>query len=127
MTIYIVSMSTTQGPHGPTVNMWYFKDHQEGLDEFTECKKSLSEDPSTILLVRLDTDTMTEEVWKMYDHLRPGFHTITSGQWGTSEEESKVLLRKEVVKELRRWEKKTDLRPSQVRRVEILKMGLTTI
>jgi hypothetical protein len=69
----------------------------------------------------------TEEVWKMYDHLRPGFHTITAGQWSTSEEESIVLLRKEVVKELRRWEKKTDLRPSQVRRVEILKMGLTTL
>jgi hypothetical protein len=63
----------------------------------------------------------------MYDHLRPGFHTITAGQWSTSEEESIVLLRKEVVKELRRWEKKTDLRPSQVRRVEILKMGLTTL
>ena len=75
----------------------------------------------------LKVEGTTEEVWKMYDHLRPGFHTITSGQWGTSEEESKVLLRKEVVKELRRWEKKTDLRPSQVRRVEILKMGLTTL
>ena len=67
MTIYIVSMSTTQGPHGPTVNMWYFKDHQEGLDEFTECTKSLSEDPSTILLVRLNTDTMTEEVLESFE------------------------------------------------------------
>jgi hypothetical protein len=75
----------------------------------------------------LQVEGTTEDVWKMYDHLRPGFHTIASGQWGTSEEESKVLLRKEIVKELRRWEKKTDLRPSQVRRVEILKMGLTTI
>ena len=74
----------------------------------------------------LQVEGTTEDVWKMYDHLRPGFHTIASGQWGTSEEESKVLLRKEIVKELRRWEKKTDLRPSQVRRVEILKMGLTT-
>ena len=75
----------------------------------------------------LQVEGTTEDVWKMYDHLRPGFHTIASGQWGTSEEESKVLLRKEIVKELRRWEKKTDLRPSQVRRVEILKMGLTTL
>jgi len=41
-------------------------------------------------------------------------------------EESYSLLRKEIIKELRRWEKKTDLRPSQVRRVEILKMGLTS-
>ena len=67
MTIYIVSMSTTQGPYGPTVNMTYHKDHQDALDEFTECTKSLSEDPSTILLVRLDTDTMTEEVLNSFE------------------------------------------------------------
>jgi len=67
MTIYIVSMSTTQGPYGPTVNMTYHKDHQDALDEFTECTKSLSEDPSTILLVRLDTDTMTEEVLESFE------------------------------------------------------------
>jgi hypothetical protein len=74
----------------------------------------------------LQVEGTTEDVWKMYDHLRPGFHTITSGQWGDSVEESYSLLRKEIIKELRRWEKKTDLRPSQVRRVEILKMGLTS-
>ena len=67
MTIYIVSTSTTQGPYGPTVNMTYHKDHQDALDEFTECTKSLSEDPSTILLVRLDTDTMTEEVLESFE------------------------------------------------------------
>jgi len=67
MTIYIVSTSTTQGPYGPTVNMTYHKDHQDALDEFTECTKSLSEDPSTILLVRLDTDTMTEEVLNSFE------------------------------------------------------------
>ena len=67
MTIYIVSMSTTQGPYGPTVNMTYHRDHQEALDEFTECTKSLSEDPSTILLVRLNTDTMTEEVLESFE------------------------------------------------------------
>ena len=67
MTIYIVSMSTTQGPYGPTVNMTYHRDHQEALDEFTECTKSLSEDPSTILLVRLNTDTMTEEVLNSFE------------------------------------------------------------
>ena len=75
----------------------------------------------------LKVEGTTEEVWKMYDHLRPGFHMIASGQWGNSEEESKDLLRKEVVKELRRWEKKTDLRPSQVRRVDLLKVGLTQV
>lgn len=67
MTIYIVSMSTTQGPYGPTVNMTYHRDHQDALDEFTECTKSLSEDPSTILLVRLNTDTMTEEVLESFE------------------------------------------------------------
>ena len=67
MTIYIVSMSTTQGPYGPTVNMTYHRDHQDALDEFTECKKSLSEDPSTIILVRLNTDTMTEEVLNSFE------------------------------------------------------------
>ena len=60
MIIYIVSMSTTQGPYGPTVNMTYHRDHQDALDEFTECTKSLSEDPSTILLVKVDGETMTE-------------------------------------------------------------------
>jgi hypothetical protein len=83
MTIYIVSMSTTQGPHGPTVNMWYFKDHQEGLDEFTECKKSLSEDPSTILLVRLNTDTMTEEVLESFE----GTEEDYMDQWGQDYED----------------------------------------
>ena len=67
MTIYIVSMSTTQGPYGPSVNMTYHRDHQDALDEFTECQKSLSEDPSTILLVRLNTDTMTEEVLDSFE------------------------------------------------------------
>ena len=67
MTIYIVSMSTTQGPYGPSVNMTYHRDHQDALDEFTECQKSLSEDPSTILLVRLNTDTMTEEVLESFE------------------------------------------------------------
>ena len=32
MVIYIVSMSTTQGPYGPTVNMTYHRDHQDALD-----------------------------------------------------------------------------------------------
>jgi hypothetical protein len=67
MNVYIVSMSTTQGPYGPTVNMTYHRDHQDALDEFTECKKSLSEDPSTIILVRLNTDTMTEEVLNSFE------------------------------------------------------------
>ena len=83
MTIYIVSTSTTQGPYGPTVNMTYHKDHQDALDEFTECTKSLSEDPSTILLVRLDTDTMTEEVLESFE----GTEEDYMDQWGQDYED----------------------------------------
>jgi hypothetical protein len=67
MTIYIVSMSTTQGPYGPTVNMTYHRDHQEALDEFTECTKSLSEDPSTILLVKVDGETMENTILNSFE------------------------------------------------------------
>jgi len=67
MTIYIVSMSTTQGPYGPTVNMTYHRDHQEALDEFTECTKSLSEDPSTILLVKVDVETMENTILNSFE------------------------------------------------------------
>ena len=67
MTIYIVSMSTTQGPYGPTVNMTYHRDHQEALDEYTECKKSLGEDPSTILLVKVDGETMENTILHSFE------------------------------------------------------------
>ena len=83
MTIYIVSMSTTQGPYGPTVNMTYHRDHQDALDEFTECTKSLSEDPSTVILVRLNTDTMTEEVLNSFE----GTDEDYMDQWGEDYED----------------------------------------
>jgi len=83
MNVYIVSMSTTQGPYGPTVNMTYHRDHQDALDEFTECTKSLSEDPSTIILVRLNTDTMTEEVLNSFE----GTDEDYMDQWGEDYEE----------------------------------------
>jgi len=83
MNVYIVSMSTIQGPYGPTVNMTYHRDHQDALDEFTECKKSLSEDPSTIILVRLNTDTMTEEVLNSFE----GTEEDYMDQWGEDYEE----------------------------------------
>ena len=67
MTIYIVSMSTTQGPYGPTVNMTYHRDHQEALDEFTECLKSLGEDPSTVLLVKVDGETMENTILNSFE------------------------------------------------------------
>ena len=67
MVIYIVSMSTTQGPYGPTVNMTYHRDHQDALDEFTECMKSLGDDPSTVLLVKVDGETMTETILESFE------------------------------------------------------------
>jgi hypothetical protein len=83
MNVYIVSMSTTQGPYGPTVNMTYHRDHQDALDEFTECTKSLSEDPSTVVLVRLNTDTMTEEVLNSFE----GTDEDYMDQWGEDYED----------------------------------------
>ena len=83
MNVYIVSMSTTQGPYGPTVNMTYHRDHQDALDEFTECTKSLSEDPSTVILVRLNTDTMTEEVLNSFE----GTDEDYMDQWGEDYED----------------------------------------
>jgi hypothetical protein len=67
MDIYVVSMATTQGPPGPVVTTRFFKDHQEALDEFTECTKALTDDPSTILLIRLNTDTMAEEILEAFE------------------------------------------------------------
>lgn len=67
MEIYVVSMATTQGLPGPVVTMRFFKDHQEALDEFTECTKSLSEDPSTILLVKVDGETMENTILNSFE------------------------------------------------------------
>jgi hypothetical protein len=67
MTIYIVAMSTTQGPHGPSVNMTYHRDHQEALYKFTEHLNSLTEDPSTVELVKLDLETMTQTVLESFE------------------------------------------------------------
>ena len=83
MTIYIVSMSTTQGPYGPTVNMTYHRNHQDALDEFTECTKSLSEDPSTILLVKVDGETMTEEILNSFE----GTEEDYMNEWGENYED----------------------------------------
>ena len=67
MTIYIVSMSTTQGPYGPTVNMTYHRDLAHAENEYQECLDSLSEDPSTVLLVKVDGETMTETILQSFE------------------------------------------------------------
>jgi hypothetical protein len=73
---------------------------------------------------------VNEEVAGMFDHKRPGFHTLTSnnrGKWGRTEEESLDLLRNGIRLEVRRLEKATDLRPSQIRRLDLLKAGLPLV
>ena len=67
MTIYIVSMSTTQGPYGPTVNMTYHRDLAEAENEYEECMSSLSEDPSTVLLVKVDGETMENTILNSFE------------------------------------------------------------
>lgn len=67
MTIYIVSMSTTQGPYGPTVNMSYHRTEGEGRIAYDECLDSVGEDPSTILFVRIDEETMKETLLDSFE------------------------------------------------------------
>jgi len=67
MTIYIVSMSTTQGPYGPSVEMSYHRDLAEADGAFFECQQNLTDDPSTILLIKLDVETMTETVLNSFE------------------------------------------------------------
>ena len=67
MSLYIVSMSTTQGPYGPTVNMSYHRNEDDARGSFQECLDSVGEDPSTILLVRVDESTMKETVLDSFE------------------------------------------------------------
>jgi hypothetical protein len=67
MTIYIVSMSTTQGPYGPSVNMSYHRTEEEGRVAYDECLDSVGEDPSTILFVRVDEETMKETLLDSFE------------------------------------------------------------
>jgi hypothetical protein len=67
MSLFIVSMSTTQGPYGPTVNMSYHRNEDDARGSFQECLDSVGEDPSTILLVRVDESTMTETILDSFE------------------------------------------------------------
>lgn len=65
--IYIVSMSTTQGPYGPTVHMTYHRDEEVARSSYQECLDSVTEDPSTVLLIEVDGETMTETVLDSFE------------------------------------------------------------
>jgi hypothetical protein len=67
MSLFIVSMSTTQGPYGPTVNMSYHRNEDDARGSFQECLDSVGEDPSTVLLVRVDESTMTETILDSFE------------------------------------------------------------
>lgn len=70
---------------------------------------------------------LTEDVWRTYISASPKGHYIETGRWAKSEEESVLLLRKIVEKDIKKWSNHPDPRPSQVRRVELLKMALASI
>ena len=80
MSLFIVSMSTTQGPYGPTVNMSYHRNEDDARGSFQECLDSLGEDPSTVLLVRVDEGTMTETILDSFEG--------TDEEFGYEEEEA---------------------------------------
>ena len=67
MSLYIVSMSTTQGPYGPTVHMSYHRNEDDARGSFQECLDSVGEDPSTIRLVLVDESTMKETVLDSFE------------------------------------------------------------
>lgn len=71
--IYIVSMSTTQGPYGPTVNMSYHRNEDDARGSFQECLDSLGEDPSTVLLIEVDGETMTESIIDSFEGMGDDF------------------------------------------------------
>ena len=56
--------------------------------------------------------------------------TVTSNPratFGVSEEDSLRLLRKNILSEIKRMERNGDLRPSQIRRLDLLKKGLDLV
>jgi hypothetical protein len=67
MSLFIVSMSTTQGPYGPVVNMSYHRTEEEGRRAYQECLDSLGMDPSTVLFVRVDESTMEESILDSFE------------------------------------------------------------
>lgn len=74
-----------------------------------------------------DTVAGTRESSFRHELNRPGLLHLAigpKGKWSSSPAESIELVRKNVVKEVKRLESNGDLRPSQVRRLNILKAWL---
>ena len=75
----------------------------------------------------LKVQGLTEEVWGTWNTLPLGTKTIECGEWGTTEEDSIRLLKRVIERDIKKWSNHRDPRPSQVRRVEVLKAGLASI
>jgi hypothetical protein len=72
---------------------------------------------------------LVDDVWKVYPSVLQSGHShyIMTGQWGQDEEDARRLLRKMIEKEVKKLSNHGDLRPSQVRRLDLLKTVLPTI
>jgi hypothetical protein len=70
---------------------------------------------------------LVDDVWKVYPSVNPTGHYVTTGQWGQNDEDARRLLKKEIEKEIKKLSNLGDPRPSQVRRLDLLKTVLPTI
>ena len=75
----------------------------------------------------LRIEGLTDTIWKTYPAGPADTWTLAAGRWGTSPENALELLKAEIQKEIKRLQKNDDLRPSQVRRLDILQEALTKI
>lgn len=65
---FIVSVSTTRGPYGPTVNMSYHRNEDDARYSFqARIIDSLCGDPTTISLVELDLTTLQSTILDSFE------------------------------------------------------------
>ena len=66
--LFIVSVSTTRGPYGPSVDMSYHRNEDDARGSFQErIVDSLCEDPSTISLVEIDLATLQSTILDSFE------------------------------------------------------------
>lgn len=65
--LFIVSMSTHDGPYGPSVDTTFHRNEDDARGSFQECLDSLGEDPSTISLVELDLATLQSTILDSFE------------------------------------------------------------
>ena len=67
MSLYIVSMSITQGPYGPSVSMTYHGSETEARESYRDCLNDVGDDPATIRLSRFNESTMTDTILEAFE------------------------------------------------------------